>query len=175
MKPIWLTVNHTPPALCGGIYTVSIIQFSMSNPREILGKIEELTQQAQALEALVATLRVQLAERYQNHVIVNSTYGHIVEGPMSYDKAKSIELETNLEASIKEEQGIDKAYRDLVTCVPWKWTDHEEFIGELVCPDLWDTVYSSFFGDEADTFKFSDIYPRSTFVDVKSVINSQAF
>ena len=147
---------------------MSIIQVSMSNPREILGKIEELTQRAQALKDHAAELREQLAKRYQNHVLVSSEYGYIVRGPMSYDKAKSIELETNLEASIKEDRGEDKAYRELVTCVPWVWTDHEEFNGELVCPDLWD-------GEEVDTFKFNDVYPMSTFVDVKSGINFQPF
>jgi hypothetical protein len=140
----------------------------MSNPREILGKIEELTQRAQALKDYATELRAQLAERYQNHVLVSSAYGYILHGPMSYDKAKSIELERNLEASIKEAQGEDKAYRELVTCVPWQWTNHEEFIGELVCPDLWD-------GEEVDTFKFNDVYPRSNFIDVKSGINFQPF
>jgi hypothetical protein len=138
----------------------------MSNPREILCKIEELTQRAQALKDYAAELREQLAKRCQSHVLVSSTYGHVVRGPMSYDKAKSIELETNLEASIKEDRGEDKAYRELVTCVPWAWTDHEEFIGEFVCPDLW---------DEGFQFKFSDDYPMSTFVDVKSGINFQPF
>ena len=140
----------------------------MSNPREILCKIEELTQRAQALKDYATELREQLAKRYQNHVLVSSAYGYIVRGPMSYDKAKSIELERNLEASIKEDRGEDKAYRELVTCVPWQWTDHEEFNGELVCPDLWD-------GEEVDTFKFSDDYPRSDFIDVKSVMKSQPF
>ena len=161
--------SYLPPALCGGIFTMSIIQFSMSNPRVILGQIEELTQRAQDLDARVACLKQALAKRYQNHVLVSSTYGHVVKGPMSYDKAKSIELETNIDASIKEHRGDDKAYRDLVTCVPWKWTDHEEFVGELVCPDLWDESTG------IDQFKFSDDYPMITFDDVDSVMEASPF
>ena len=139
----------------GDFYCV-LIQVSMSNPREILCKIEELAQRSQALKDHADSLRKSLA-KYQSHVIVSSEYGYIVRGPMNYSKAKQIEHETNLDASYKEFRGEDKAYRDLVTCVPWKWTDHEEFTGELVCPDLW---------DEHKDFRFSDDYPRSTFLNV---------
>ena len=108
----------------------------------LITEIAKLTDELECLKGLLTSI-------YQNHVMVNC-WGVIISKPMDYEMANEGASFHNM-AMFERYADVDKGYRKLVTCVPYRWKD----TNNLVLPDLW----------KDDCFQFSAKYRPADFLD----------
>ena len=112
---------------------------------------EQLRDSIASTELELALLKRELKE-HQSFKIVSSCHGQVlVYKTMDYDSAYSIELKQLQIAQDLEDSDQDKAERECVTAVPYKWLDTDE----LVFPDAWQEHTSHLHYLPTTSFDFS--------------------
>lgn len=94
---------------------------------------EQLRNSVASLEACLELLKIDLKEHQSFKIVASSRQYVLGYKPMSYLDARSLELKQLQVAQDLEDSGQDKAERECVTAVPYKWLDTDE----LVFPDAW--------------------------------------
>ncbi len=118
-------------------------QVSMKTDKaSLITEIAKLTDELKCLKDILTRV-------HQNHIIVNC-WGEVISAPMDYEMANEGALFHNMAMS-ETYADVDKGYRKLVTCIPYRWKD----TNELVLPDLW----------KDDYFQFSAEYRPADFLD----------
>ena len=122
---------------------------------------------AQQVRDSIASTELELAllqrelKEHQSFKIVSSCYGHVLGyKTMDYDSAYSIELKHLQIAQDLEDSGADKAERECVTAVPYKWLDTDE----LVFPDAWRQSPPILHHPSTTSFDFSKSTVDNTFM-----------
>ncbi len=124
-------------------------------------KPQELRNMIASHETQVALMQRELLQ-YQSFKIVSSAYEHVIDhGPLDYQQAQRIELKHKQYAQQLEDDHHEKAYRECVTAVPYKWLDTDE----LVFPNAWKSNSSRYIGPY-ESFDFSQSTIDPTFMNV---------
>ena len=102
---------------------------------------QELRNKIASYEEQIINMKRELLQ-HQSFKIVSSSFDHVIDhGPLDYHEALRIELQYKQRAQDLEDMREDKAYRECVTAVPYRWLD----TGELVFPFAWSQgSYESF-------------------------------